>query len=204
MGLRKPFKGIFKGLKVSEAIKKLENDNQDFGTIIDFLKYKEKDKDFILSQALLESGKLKDPNYKDYYKGHLLLDSTDRKNLGATSRIEQAALRANLFKNARIEKCSICHKNLPVDVLVAGHIKPRTECSHEERIDSHIVMPVCKIGCDDLFERGYVIVEEGGGIVINTSRDIPRELYSFMIQYEGKYCTHYNSCLLYTSPSPRD
>ena len=76
--------------------------------------------------------------------------------------------------------------------MIAAHIKPRSECSITERKDPKIVMPLCKIECNDLFEKGYLLVEEGGKIGKNKTKIIPSELNSFMIQYEDKICLNYN------------
>jgi hypothetical protein len=47
---------------------------------------------------------------------------------------------------------------------VAAHIKRRESCSDEERKCLDIVMRACKFGCDELFERGYVYIDEKGTI----------------------------------------
>src|SRR5262245_46109236 len=62
--------------------------------------------------------------------------------------------------------CALCGRTYPVAFLVAAHVKQRASCSEEERRDwAHVVMPLCKFGCDDLYEHGYVSVEPGGKIV---------------------------------------
>jgi len=78
-------------------------------------------------------------------------------------RKEQGFLRNHLFGKKSIGTCGICGHALPVELLVAAHIKPRSECAEEERRDyEHIVMPMCKLGCDELYERGYLSVSSGG------------------------------------------
>ena len=89
--------------------------------------------------------------------------------------------------------CGICGRLFPMDLLVAAHIKRRSECSHEEKLDyRHNVMPMCKFGCDDLFERGYVTVEEG------VVRTLPRALASDTVrehvsQLDGRACLYWNT-----------
>ena len=61
--------------------------------------------------------------------------------------------------------CELCGRTLPVSSLVAAHIKKRANCSHEERLDPNVVMRACRFGCDELFERGYVLVADNGAIV---------------------------------------
>ena len=45
---------------------------------------------------------------------------------------------------------------------MAAHIKKRSHCTKEERLDyQNIVMPMCKFGCDDLYERGIIGIKDG-------------------------------------------
>jgi len=54
-----------------------------------------------------------------------------------------------------MSSCSLCGQLLPVELLVAAHIKPRSECSRRERLDfENIVFGVCVLGCDALYEKG--------------------------------------------------
>ncbi len=51
---------------------------------------------------------------------------------------------------------------------------------------------MCKFGCDDLFERGYVTVEEG------VVRTLPRALASdtvreYVSQLDGRACPYWNT-----------
>ncbi len=91
--------------------------------------------------------------YQAALEGLQGVDSLDRE-VRALSRVEQAYLRQLLFPEPT-GRCAICGKELPTDLLVAGHIKKRSACSPEEKRDAkNIVMPVCRLGCDELFERG--------------------------------------------------
>lgn len=79
----------------------------------------------------------------------------------ATARAEQSKLRKLLL--ARGNSCAICGKKLPNDLLVAAHIKKRSECTDSEKGDlSNIAMLACKLGCDALYEHGYLVVNEDG------------------------------------------
>lgn len=72
------------------------------------------------------------------------------------ARTEQNFLRKYLFGNKKTCKCGICGESYPVSFLVAAHIKKRAHCTDEEKLDyKNIVMPMCKFGCDDLYEKGY-------------------------------------------------
>lgn len=88
------------------------------------------------------------------------LDNTD-KNSKSSMRAEQSILRDYLFKDKKYLKCGICQKEFSVNSLVTAHKKKRSECSDNERVDPRIVWPLCKFGCDHLFEERYIIIENG-------------------------------------------
>ena len=74
---------------------------------------------------------------------------------------EQQALRKVLFGSDRILKCSVCGEEYPRELLVAAHIKKRSRCSDEEKRDlSSVATPMCKMGCDELFERGFIGIKD--------------------------------------------
>ena len=76
------------------------------------------------------------------------------------------------------KNCAICHRTFPVDLMVAAHIKPRSKCSTSERKNPNIVMPVCKVGCDDFFEKGYIKVGKDGVVQINDKAEYYFEVLS--------------------------
>lgn len=78
------------------------------------------------------------------------------------SRVEQGYLRKILFGRKLYENCACCGKSYPTQFLKTAHIKKRAYCSYEERLNPKIVMPMCNFGCDDLYEKGYVSVDESG------------------------------------------
>ncbi len=84
-----------------------------------------------------------------------------------TRRVEQQALRWYLLPNAT-GTCAICGREFAKQFLRAAHIKPRAACSEAERRDlSHVAMPACVLGCDALFEQGYISVGEAGEILVS-------------------------------------
>lgn len=90
--------------------------------------------------------------------------ATDKWALGAV-RTEQRFLRGQQLL-LRGSSCSLCGHHLPDQFLIAAHIKPRSICSEEERMDTrNVCMLACLFGCDALFEFGYVVVNESGVIV---------------------------------------
>jgi len=80
----------------------------------------------------------------------------------AKFRKEQSFLRAYLLKGKEVEKCSLCGESFPFDLLVAAHIKKRSKCEVHEKLDfDNIATLMCKTGCDDFFEKGYIVVIDG-------------------------------------------
>jgi hypothetical protein len=78
------------------------------------------------------------------------------------SRKEQAFLRAHLCNGNAISSCTICQNEYPIELLVAAHIKKRSECNSSEKLDfSNVAGLMCKLGCDELFEKGYIFVSDG-------------------------------------------
>lgn len=91
----------------------------------------------------------------------------------ARYRREQAELRELLTGGAAEARCALCGRLLPVDLLVAAHVKPRSWCSPEERADlRNVAVLACALGCDRLYELGYLTVDERGA-VLPASDDLP-------------------------------
>jgi hypothetical protein len=77
-------------------------------------------------------------------------------------RTEQGFLRQYLFGTKQEHTCTICGRVFPAKFLRAAHIKRRADCSVEEKLDyKNNVTPMCTFGCDELFERGYIVVRNG-------------------------------------------
>ena len=109
------------------------------------------------------------------------------------ARKEQSILRGILFKNFLEFECSICNRVLPTDLLVAAHIKPRSKCSTSERKNPNNVIPMCKLGCDEFFEKSYLIVDERGIVCTNKKRTISSELKSILDSLSGSFCKYFNN-----------
>ena len=118
------------------------------------------------------------------------LSTLDQQGKG-TARREQGFLRKHLFGNRKVEQCAICGKEYPVSFLVAAHIKKRARCTLEEQKDyRHIVMPMCKFGCDELYERGYIGVRNGRVVSIKPVNSA--EIKFYVGALEGRSCNHWN------------
>lgn len=194
LGLDKEFKGIFQGLEIKSVINTLKKNKQNFSEIISHLENKEEDSDFLVSEELRDIGIRTKKSFKKNYTNRLKeMTETDYKSNNNYSRKEQGILRAILLEDKEKIKCALCQKLLPSEILIAAHIKPRSECSSQERKDINVVMPICTIGCDYLFEKGYLKIDRLGNIVINNSKKTTKELKLFMRQYEKKKCLYYNN-----------
>ncbi|ACU03149.1 hypothetical protein [Pedobacter heparinus] len=118
------------------------------------------------------------------------LDGTD-KNQVTKARKEQRILKEWLFGKRKYAICGICNKEYPVSLLVVAHIKKRSKSSHEERINLDIVMPMCKMGCDELYEQGYIGVKDGKVVAIKQPYTTAA-IKTLTESLKGNTCTHYN------------
>jgi hypothetical protein len=104
------------------------------------------------------------------------------KMTAAVRRVEQAELRKLVVGSADTAECALCGDEFPLRYLVAAHIKPRSQCTDEERRDlRNVAMAACSFGCDMLFELGYITVDEDGWI--RTAEAVP----------SGRFADHVNT-----------
>ncbi|MDH6238203.1 hypothetical protein H4V99_002948 [Cryobacterium sp. CG_9.6] len=120
------------------------------------------------------------------------LGGTDATTMGIRRR-EQVRLRSYLLDGRDSANCDICGRELPASLLVAAHIKPRALSDEEHRKDfASIAMLACALGCDQLFELGYVIVDEDG--VAKPGRDAETSaLQSIVDQLVDRKCAAHNT-----------
>jgi hypothetical protein len=104
-------------------------------------------------------------------------------------RREQRKLRAMLLGAALTAECSLCGRDLPVDCIRTAHIKKRSECGEQERRDPENIMRACTLGCDHLFELGYIYVESDGLIHAVARTNISAALSAAVAALEGRVCT---------------
>lgn len=90
-----------------------------------------------------------------------LYENETDENCEATRRKEHSILQAWLFDGKVTERCALCGDQFHIGALITAHKKKRANCTTAERLDPHIVMPACALGCDFLYERGYVYVQDG-------------------------------------------
>lgn len=110
----------------------------------------------------------------------------------STVRKEQSSLRDGLFKGKKTIACGICGNEFPSEFIHAAHIKKRSVCSHEERLDRNVVMPACLFGCDALFERGLITVDDDGLIASGKASQLTDELILSIDARVGKLAVSFN------------
>ncbi|WP_410588708.1 hypothetical protein [Amycolatopsis sp. lyj-23] len=89
-------------------------------------------------------------------------------------RTEQARLRRLLTGGQPLAECALCGIAYPVEFLVAAHIKKRAVSSDTERRDfRNIAMLACSLGCDALYESGWVTVDASGTVRAHVPDDLP-------------------------------
>lgn len=112
-------------------------------------------------------------------------EGTDKTIVG-TFRREQRALRQSLVGGQKSGTCGICSRVLSTNLLVAAHIKPRRSCTEEERLDSGVVMLACVLGCDALFDKGAIFVDNLGLINATGKFGDNPDLKAFIGGLEGR------------------
>ncbi|MDG1732579.1 MAG: hypothetical protein P8M49_01990 [Thalassotalea sp.] len=110
----------------------------------------------------------------------------------STVRTEQSFLRNELFQSNPHGTCCICNNIMPTDFLVA-HIKKRSKCDEKEKRDyKNIVSPMCKFGCDELYEKGLIAVHKGSVINLN-NEPLYGKVDDYLNKLTGQNCKTYNS-----------
>ena len=107
---------------------------------------------------------LRSPSQVEFQKVASIEGPLDRQYT-ARGRTEQGYLRRLLFADKEEAECALCGCVVPVSLLVAAHIKPRSECSRSERLDAkNIVFATCLLGCDALYEQGHLSLDLEGRV----------------------------------------
>jgi hypothetical protein len=114
------------------------------------------------------------------------------KPITGTFRREQRALRQHLIGTKKSGTCGICGKTLSSNLLVASHIKPRNECTEKERVDPSVVMLACVLGCDSLFDKGFIYVDQNGVIKVSSKSDGYPDLSQFVSAINGQIATAFS------------
>ena len=124
----------------------------------------------------------------------LIIDGNLDASTTTTRRKEQRHLKNNLFGYSQTSYCCICGLELPVELLRAAHIKKRTNCIRKEKLDYNVVMPACVLGCDSLYEDGWIVVDSSGIIQKGRGRGkITSNLFREVNELTGKKCREFNA-----------
>ncbi|MFD8914098.1 hypothetical protein [Streptomyces sp. NPDC059575] len=108
-------------------------------------------------------------------------------------RREQAKLRRALLRGSAEMGCALCGRVLPSRLIRAAHIKRRSAATRAERLMLANIMPACLIGCDELFEHGYVYVTEDGTIAVNSKSTSTPDLAVAAETLKGRLVADYGS-----------
>ncbi len=128
------------------------------------------------------------PPQRTFKRAAAIKGPLDREH-SAKGRVEQSYLRGRLFGNVEEATCCLCGRRFPLSLMIAGHIKPRGDCSRRERLDAeNIVFCVCLLGCDALYERGLVSVGAKGKIYVSSPASTTRSLATFLRQLKRRRC----------------
>lgn len=103
-------------------------------------------------------------------------------------RREQRKLRARLLGLKSAADCALCGRTVPVDCLRTAHIKKRSQCSEQERRDEHNIMCACTLGCDHLFELGYLYVDTTGTIRTRSRAKMTSAIQTAAAALAGRKC----------------
>ena len=129
------------------------------------------------------------------YKFTGLMDRIDQLDPNSVSkrRSEQYVLKEFLFQNINnVGTCSICSKSFPLELLVTMYIKRRHYCTEEEKKDTNVIIPVCTLGCESLFENNYIVVKEGM-IKSNTNKtNLTHDLIDHLQKVNNTPCLAWN------------
>ena len=133
------------------------------------------------------------PSRKAFQRTAVIQGILDREH-SAKGRVEQSYLRSKLFGDVEEATCCLCGRRFPLGLMIAGHIKPRSECSRRERLDAeNIVFGVCLLGCDALYERGLVSVGAKGKIYISSPATTTRSLSTLLRGLKHRKCAAWRS-----------
>lgn len=106
-------------------------------------------------------------------------------------RTEQSILRSLLIEDNNELECAICNKYYPIKFLATAHIKKRKHCTDEEKRDLNVVMPACHLGCDKIYEEGYIYIDNGLIHSNIKNKETTEPLKKYITSLEEKKCTYF-------------
>lgn len=144
-----------------------------------------------LSVFPIESKAIYDEVSNEIYRSNLDdIVETDKRSI-SHSRVEQGYLRKLLFGNRANSNCACCGLDYPTQFLTTAHIKKRSYCTKEERLNPNVVMPMCNFGCDELFEIGFISVNVDGTFY-QKKKTSSKTIQKYIDSVVGKKCNYYS------------
>ncbi|MFJ9608493.1 hypothetical protein ACIRS1_19370 [Kitasatospora sp. NPDC101176] len=105
------------------------------------------------------------------------------------ARREQARLRREKFNGASSIRCDLCGRTLPSGLVRAAHVRKRSRCNLEQRSHLANLMAACLLGCDALFEDGFIRVSPEGIVEVSYKGAASADLLTVAKTLEGRRCT---------------
>ncbi|WP_237551516.1 MULTISPECIES: hypothetical protein [unclassified Streptomyces] len=137
--------------------------------IMRFQAFKDTEADLLQSLLTLEPAQTVQPQDEEAAARQAISDYTGplERSAERAYRGEQAHLKRALLPGPAGE-CALCGRTLPATFLIAAHIKKRAECTEDEKRDlQNVAMLACLLGCDGLYERGFITVAAGGQLQVS-------------------------------------
>nr|WP_052478273.1 hypothetical protein [Kibdelosporangium sp. MJ126-NF4]CEL17351.1 Conserved domain protein [Kibdelosporangium sp. MJ126-NF4]CTQ91422.1 Conserved domain protein [Kibdelosporangium sp. MJ126-NF4] len=108
-------------------------------------------------------------------------------------RAEQRQLRSLKFAGASEITCNLCGRTFPARLVRAAHVKRRSELEPGEHRNLANIMAACAFGCDEMFEHGYIYVDDSGSVRRDPRVSPGSSLEEFFASYlAGQTCTAYS------------
>ena len=72
------------------------------------------------------------------------------------------------------------------------YIKKRSHCLEYEKKDTNVIIPVCTLGCESLFENNYIVVEEGIIKSNSSKKNLTHDLIDHLQKVNNTPCLAWN------------
>jgi hypothetical protein len=147
--------------------------------------------DVMALQARLEQSKTPEMSDADVADLSLDVDGDTDAFAQIMVRREQKKLRQLKFGDHPNLHCDLCGRLLPRRFVRAAHIKRRAEADASERRNLANVLAACLLGCDELFEHGYLYVDTTGHVRVNDAegRHSTTDLLAVANGLDNRACT---------------